>query len=329
VTNLIIGLVGALMATNPAAAASNLLSQTTGIVVNIPDPNDPVEQAYQKLLEDDDTAMAEVDQMIKGNGPAGSQGVGAGTSTLNARIEARLAVVRQEYEDFLQRHPEHTRAHIAFGSFLNDTKDEDAARVQYEKALELDPKNPAAWNDLANLYGHIGPVTKMFEYYTKAIDINPREPVYYENLATVVYLYRTDARAYYHLTNDQPVFDMALDLYRKAMALDPTNFALATELAESYYGIKPTRTDDALNAWTNALKLATTDLERQGVYIHLARFKLAAERFAEAREDVAHVSEPELDDLKNRLLRNLALREYPPETNSPALRILCPTGRGI
>ena len=86
--------------------------------------------------------------------------------------------------------------------------------------------------------------------YTKAIDINPREPVYYENLATVVYLYRTDARAYYHLTNDQPVFDMALDLYRKAMALDPTNFALATELAESYYGIKPTRTDDALNAWT-------------------------------------------------------------------------------
>jgi tetratricopeptide (TPR) repeat protein len=329
VTNLVIGLVGALLATNPAAATSNLITQTTGLVVNIPDPNDPVEQAYQKLLNDDDTALADVDQMIKDNSAAGTQGLGVSADTLNARIEARLAVVRQEYEDFLKRHPEHVRAHIAFGSFLSDTKDDDSARVQYEKALELDPKNPAAWNDLANLYGHTGPVSKMFEYYTKAMDLNPLEPVYYENLATAVYLYRTDARAYYHFTNDQPVFDKALDLYQKALTLDPTNFALATELAESYYGIKPTRTDDALNAWTNALHLARTDLERQGVYIHLARFKLAAGRFAESHQDIARVSDPALDDLKNRLLRNLALREFVPETNSPSLRILCPSGRGI
>jgi tetratricopeptide (TPR) repeat protein len=329
VTNLVIGLVGALLATNPAAATSNLITQTTGLVVNIPDPNDPVEQAYQKLLNDDDTALAEVDQMIQDNNAAGTRSLGISADTLNGRIAARLAVVRQEYEDFLKHHPEHVRAHIAFGSFLCDTKDEESARTQYEQALALDPKNPAAWNDLANLYGHIGPVSKMFDYYTKAMDLNPLEPVYYENLATVVYLYRTDARAYYHFTNDQPVFDKALGLYQKAMTLDPTNFALATELAESYYGIKPTRTDDALNAWTNALSLARTDLERQGVYIHLARFKLAAGRFAESRQDVARVSDPALDDLKNRLLRNLALREFTPETNAPSLRVLCPNGRAI
>jgi tetratricopeptide (TPR) repeat protein len=325
---LIIGLLGAALATNPAAATSNLLQQTTGIVVNIPNPNDPVEQEYNKLLDDDDAALAAVDQMMRDNDAAKAKGAGVTDEALEARIEARLAVVRKEYEDFLKRHPDHARAHIAFGSFLNDSKDEDAARVEYQKALDLDPKNPAAWNDLANLYGHIGPVSKMFEFYTKAIELDPREPVYYENLATVVYLYRVDAREYYHFTNDEPVFDKAMRLYEKAFALDPTNFALATELAQSYYGIKPTRTEDALNAWTNALKIATTDLERQGVYIHLARFKVNAGRFAEARADVARVSDPALDDLKNRILNNLALHDYSIVTNTLTVRVSCPSGRG-
>jgi tetratricopeptide (TPR) repeat protein len=328
VTNLIIGLLGAALATNPGAATSNLLQQTTGIVVNIPNPNDPVEQEYNKLLEDDDAALAAVDQMIRDNTEATAKGNGVSNETLETRIEARLAVVRKEYEDFLQRHPDHARAHVAFGSFLNDTKDEDTARVEYEKALALDPNNPAAWNDLANLYSHTGPVSNMFAFYSKAIELNPREPVYYENLATVVYLYRVDAREYYHFADDQPVFDKAMRLYEKAFALDPTNFALATELAQSYYGIKPYRTEDALNAWTNALKIATTDIERQGVYIHLARFKVNAGRFAEAREDVARVTDPNLDDLKKRILNNIALHDYSAETNSFTFRAFCPTGRG-
>lgn len=327
-TNLIIGLLGAALATNPVAAASNLVQQTTGIVVNIPNPNDPVEQEYNKLLDDDDATLAAIDQMIRDNSAAVARGEGVSNVVIQTRVEARLAVMRKEYEDFLKRHPDHARAHIAFGSFLNDTKDEDSARTEYEKALQLDPKNPAAWNDLANVYSHTGPVSKMFEFYTKAINLNPREPVYYENLATVVYLYRVDAREYYHFADDKPVFDKAMHLYEQALALDPTNFALSTELAQSYYGIKPTRTDDALNAWTNCLKIATTDLERQGVYIHLARFKVNAGRFAEARADVARVTDPSLDDLKTRILNNLALHDYTIQTNTFSMRAACPSGRG-
>jgi tetratricopeptide (TPR) repeat protein len=321
-------LLGAVLATNPAAATSNLLQQTTGLVVNIPNPNDPVEQEYDKLLDDDDNALTAVDQMMRDNEAAAAKGGGVSNATLNGRIEERLALVRKEYEDFLKRHPDHARAHVAFGSFLNDTKDEDAARGEYEKALQLDPKLPSAWNDLANSYSHTGPVSKMFELYAKAIELDPSEPVYYENLATVVYLYRVDARDYYHFADDQPVFDKAMHLYEKALSLDPTNFALATELAQSYYGIKPTRTGDALNAWTNALKIATTDLERQGVYIHLARFKVNAGRFAEAREDVARVTDPSLMDLKSRILNNLALHDYTVVTNTAILRASCPTGHG-
>ncbi len=323
-----IGLLSAALATNPGAATSNLLQQTTGISVNIPNPNDPVEQEYDKLVTDDDNAMAGIDQLLRENDEAKAKGVGLNEDAFQTRVENYLAPIRKEYEDFLKRHPDHARAHIAFGSFLNDIHDEDGARVQYEKAIALDPTIPAAWNNLANLYGHTGPVSKMFELYAKAIELDPNEPVYYENLATVVYLYRVDARAYYHFTNDQPIFDKAMHLYEKALSLDPTNFALATELAQSYYGIKPTRTEDALNAWTNALKIAHTDLERQGVYVHLARFKLNAGRFAEARADVERVTEPSLDDLKQRILRNLALHDYTILTNTPDLRASCPGGRG-
>ena len=45
-TNLLIGLLSALVATNQPAAVSNLVTQTTGLKVTIPDPNDPVEQEY-------------------------------------------------------------------------------------------------------------------------------------------------------------------------------------------------------------------------------------------------------------------------------------------
>ena len=104
-----------------------------------------------------------------------------------------------------------------------------------------DPKNPAAWNNLANYYGEYGGVTNAFAYYAEASRLAPAEPVYLHNLATTVYLFRSDAETFYHLTEPQ-VFDKALDLYRQAMKLDPANFILATDYAESYYEIKPLRT---------------------------------------------------------------------------------------
>jgi Flp pilus assembly protein TadD len=167
----------------------------------------------------------------------------------------------------------------------------------------------------------------MFADYARAIELDSNEPVYYENLATCIYLYRKDAQVYYGFTNDQQVFDLSLDLYQKAFKVAPTDFALATELAQTYYGISPVRTDDALNAWTNALKIARTDLDRQGVYVHLARFDLNADRFNEAHAQIDKVTDPRLNDLKNRILHNLALREKPANVIGPLPRITCPSGR--
>ncbi len=324
--DLLIGLLTVLVATNHAAAASNLVQQKTGITVAVPDKNDPVERAYQKVLTEDDAAQAEVDQWLTDSKQAQEKNGDIEGVALRARIKQRLDVVTKAYETFLQANPNHARARLAYGSFLNDTQEEHAAQVQWEKARELDPRNPAAWNNLANYYGHNGPVAKSFEYYARAVELNPTEPVYLQNFATTVYLFRRDATNFYKITEPQ-VFEKALGLYRQALALAPENFLLATDYAQSYYGIKLPKTgnaeqdrqvmqkqaDEALAAWQLALKAAGSDFEREGVYLHFARWQINAGRVAEARKTLGSVTNHIYASTRERLEKKLSGQAAPPK----------------
>ncbi|HEU5395982.1 MAG TPA: tetratricopeptide repeat protein [Verrucomicrobiae bacterium] len=306
--DLLAGLVGAMLATNQPLAVSNLIQQQTGLSIAVTTTNDPAEQELERIMRDDDAAHDEIDRWIRDNQAFKAQGAGEPDEELNRRIIARLGIVRTNYLDFLKRYTNNARGYLAYGSFLNDMGDEQGAAEEYKKSMAIDPKNPAVWNNLANYYGEWSPVTNAFAYYTQAIRLNPAEPVYYENFATTVYLYRKDAREFYHL-NEQQVFDKAMGLYAQAMKLDPTNFKLATDVAQSYYGIKPYRTNDALVAWTNALNLARDEVEREGVRIHLARMKMLFGKFDDARAELAAVTNSAYDDLKDRVAKAIVQRE--------------------
>jgi tetratricopeptide (TPR) repeat protein len=314
----LIGMLGVLVAAGRLAAATNLAAGPTNPPpAAVPEANDPLEKEYKRLMEDDDAAQAEVDEWIKDNQEASTRGAAVPTADLQRRIRERFDPIRKAYEDFIKRHPDHARARVAYGSFLGDLQDEDGAREQWEKALALNSKDPAVYNNLANLYGHTGPVKKAFEYYAKAIELNPAEPLYYHNFGTTVYLFRKDAMEFYSIS-EQQVYDKALGLYSKALKLDPQNFPLASDVAQTYYGIRPLRTEEALKAWTNTLAIAHDEIEREGVYLHLARIKLAAERFAEARAHVAAVTNDMYGVLKKRLARNLDEQEQKARgTNAP------------
>ena len=295
--SLFVGLLGALLSTNQPQSVSNLIQQKTGLALTIPNPNDPAQKELEQLMAEDDTAMAEVNKWVSDNTAFAEKGAGESRAELNARIMARLDLVRKHYEDFLKRYPDFAPGHLAYASFLNDIGDEEAARVQNEKAMQLDPKNPAAWNNMANYYAENGPITNAFRDLDEAIKLDPHEPVYYQNLGVMVYLYRPDAEAYYHI-NEEQVFDKSIVLYRKAMKLDPDNFSLASDFAEGYYEIRPLRTDEALEAWTNALHIAHDDTERERVYIHLARVKMLAGRFDEARAQLNAVTNAQFVSMK-------------------------------
>lgn len=316
-SSLLIGLLGALVATNQPAAVSNLVAGATGISLNMAAADDPVERELNKLMEEDNAAQAEVDEWIQENQKFAAAGAGAPPGELNRRILKRFEPVRAGYEDLIRRNPANADARVAYASFLNDMGDENGQAAQLEKALQLDPGNPAIWNNLANYYGHEGELIKAFQFYEKAIALNPSESVYYENLASTVSLYRKDAREYYHV-DEQKVFDKAMELYARALQLDPGNFPLATDLAQTYYLIRPMRTEDALRAWTNALSIARDEVEREGVYIHLARLKMNSGRFAEVQAHLDAVTNGMYAELKSRLQRNLAAKQnVPGETNLP------------
>jgi tetratricopeptide (TPR) repeat protein len=318
VSDLLVGLLAAALSTNPPQAVSNLVAEKTGVSVPIVNTNDPVESEYYKILLDDDAAEKDVLNWTENAEAFAKAGGDDRRLTLHLRIEQRLDRVRREYEDFVQRHPKHVNAHLAYGSFLNDTKDEDGAIAQWEAARQLAPTNPAPWNNLANIYGHHGPILKAFEYYDKAIELDPTQAVYYQNLATTVYLFRVDASNYYHLSENE-VFDKSLGLYRKAIKLAPDDFVLFTDYAESYYGIRPPRWKEGLEAWTEALKVAHSEVEREGVYIHLARFNLKLGQFDAARQDLSMVTNDMYLTLKKRVTRNLAEAIAEAATNAPAM----------
>lgn len=306
--DLTIGLLGALLATNQPAAVSNVIQQQTGVSVPVAIPEDPEEKALKAIMIQDDAAIADVSSWISTNDIPRTNVVAR--TAFHNRILARLDQVKDQYDTFIRNHPQNPRGYMAYGSFLNDIGDEDGAVVQYENARQLDPKNPAVWNNLANYYGEHGPITNAFVYYTEAIRLDPAEPVYYENFATTVYLYRKDVREFYGI-NEQQVFDKALGLYQQAMKLAPDNLVLATDYAESYYGIKPLRTNDALLAWTNALDICQDENEREGVLLHLARVKIAAGFYDNAQHDLDIITNQAYAEMRQRLERSLHDHKYP------------------
>jgi tetratricopeptide (TPR) repeat protein len=329
---LLIGLLSAFMAANQPAAVSPPAKEKTPLSASATDTNDTVEKEYRRILEEDDAAQAEVDQWIRQRQTSPDADSAVERALLNSKIEQRFDRVRKDYEAFLFQHPDHARAHLAYGSFLSDIQEDVAASMEWEKARQLDPKNPAIWNNLANYYGHNGPVTNAFDYYAKAIELNPAEPIYYQNLATTVFLFRQDATNHFRITEKQAI-DKAMALYRKALALDPDNFQVATELAQTYYLIKAPPSGDreadrkaeleqaqtALAAWQYAFKLARDDLERQGVLIHFARIQINTGRFEEARRTLNSVTNAMFSGVKGTLMKKLERRAVPPapENTSP------------
>lgn len=300
-TNLLTLVLGAVLLTNPVEAASNALS---GKSISVPPITDPVELEYQKVLELDDTAETDIERWVAEAAKFAEAGAGASTATLKARVEQRLADVDKAYQNFILKYPKHARIRLAYGSYLNDNRDEPGAVKQWEEAKKLDPRLPAAWNNLANYYGHRGPVTNAFVHYQKAMELVPTEAVYPWNYATTIYLFRKDAIDFFGITESE-VFERALGLYRLAIKLDPSNFILRSDYANSFYGTKPQRFAEGYTAWTEALEVARDDVEKQGVLVHLARCKLSIGQFEQANLHLTSITNEMYADIRDRLLRRI------------------------
>ena len=315
VNDLLVGVLSALLATNSPSTVNHWLTNRAAepVVANVPTTatHSPADLALKRIMELDDQSRAEIDDVIT---ESNNDASGASDKLLKERINKKLAPVRKAYEEFVQRYPAHAKGRSAFGAFLSESADEEGSFTQWLKAKELNPQDPAAWNNLANLYGHRGPVTNAFFHYAKAIELNPWESTYFHNLATTLYLFRADGAKVLKKETTAVMYD-AMALYRRALELDTNNFVLAADLAQSYYGFPQPKSgdakadllarvqlaDEALNAWTNAFRIARDDIERQGVQIHFARLNINAGRFNIARQAMAAITNSMYDVTKKAL----------------------------
>lgn len=298
----------------PAATPTNPPAVPT-VSSNLPPvASDPVETELKKITDDDESAMAEVEQWVAEAGRTNSPAARAG---LKQRIDRRQEAVGKAYADFIQRHPRHISGRIAYADFQVGAGDEDGARETLENALLIDTNSAVVYSDLGHLYTHTGPVRKAFDCFARAIELDPKEPEYFQNFGTLVYLFRRDAMEIYGIT-EQQVFDKAMNLYSNWLRLDPTNFPAACDVASTYFGIQPLRAGDALQSWTNALSLARSSVEQEEVRLNIARIQIAARQFAAARTSIDSVTNAALADTKQRLLRAVHTREMEASgTNAP------------
>jgi tetratricopeptide (TPR) repeat protein len=283
-------------ATNPTAAL--LLAAT----------NPAVEKEFSSILAAEEAAEAEVSAWMESVRTSKTNLTEAAQADLDRRRQKRFEQVRHAFVDFLGRYPRHARALSAYGNFLRDQGDEAGAQAQWEAALAVDPANPDVRHSLACCYTESGQAKRAFEFFAKAIELNPSDPVYYWNFANATYVLRSQAAALYRIS-EQDVYAKVLALYGQSTRLDPTNLTYATDLAQTYYSIRPFPAGEALKSWHAALSKAHTPLEYEEIYVHLARVEMLGGNLARARDQLAAVTNAALSNLKSNLLRAIASRE--------------------
>ena len=166
----LLGLISAAFATNQVVAVSNHVARSTGIHLPLVDVNSPVERELRRVMEADEAAIEDIDEWIRNEQQLQDQGAGLTGAGLELRIEERLKTVDAAYAAFIDRHPDHVRARLAHGSFLNETGREAEAVADLKELAALNATRPyfllmhvRQWSDIRRVKGILDKLGPEFE----------------------------------------------------------------------------------------------------------------------------------------------------------------------
>lgn len=263
-----------------------------------------VDELLSKIQESEQRIKLEFENQIKAIYSLPENEREAERAIITNNLIAKEGEIEYALQDLVKQFPKNADPLIALGNFHDEHGREQDAFKFWTKASEVNPNDPAVWNNLAGYHTHNGGIEKSFQYFEKALSLKPKGWIYYHNFANAVFLFRKDARMHYQL-NEQQVFDKAFELYELARKEDPTNFDLAVDIANSYYIVRPYRNDDALKAWDKAATVAVSEEQKQSILIHQARWFLRIENIDKALAAINKVTSPELLTLKKIVKKNI------------------------
>ena len=122
--------------------------------------------------------------------------------------------------DAAEKSPQAVRPHLRLGTVYSGMGDRSAAFTEYERALELDPGNAPALNNLGNLHRANGQVALAEQAYQRALQRLPRYPEALINLGA--------------LYSSQGKLEGALRLFERAAAVTPDRPELLNNLGITY-----------------------------------------------------------------------------------------------
>ena len=281
-----------------------------GFLFSAPAKDTP-EDRLKKILNADNTAITEIAGWIENNKKT-LRASASEREFFTIRIRQRLNGIRRQYQDFLKDHPKHTKARIAYGSFLTHIDDRKEALDQWEKALTTDPGNAAALNNIAT---HIGTVAiqsnlrkripEAFRSLERAIVLAPNVALYRHNYATTLSVFQLEAVLHFKI-NAKQVTQRALDHLKIGMKLAPKDFEIAADRAETFLDLKPLPREPALQAWEAARKRAKDQRQHDWVNLQVAIVNLETGHLEAAEKSLNLVSQKSYVNLVDRLRSALA-----------------------
>jgi len=162
---------------------------------------------------------------------------------------------------------------IALGMLFHDQYLLDRSQAFFKQVIEQEPRNPAAWNNLARVFQDQGRQDDALHAFKKAIKLSPRYANAWNNLGNyqlangnrveALHAFKQATRfepqnakpwinlAHTHLDAGQP--DLAIRAYKKAIRLVPENSSLLNDLGNIYRGMN--RFKDAIASYNKAVKL--------------------------------------------------------------------------
>ena len=87
------------------------------------------------------------------------------------------------FEEIVHNHPSDTVVRIQWADSLRERGQWQGARFQYEKALEVDPANASAHNNLGVALGMLNNHVAAYSHFSIAVEQDPKNPDYKRNKA--------------------------------------------------------------------------------------------------------------------------------------------------
>jgi tetratricopeptide (TPR) repeat protein len=226
-----------------------------------------------------------------------AQGAEMDSSALKSEVEQ----LTREYESLIRDNPNFAAGYASYGYMLWKVGLRKQAVAILLKANQIDPDIPLVKNELGNYLAEEGKPLEAINYFLSAVKLEPDEPLYHYQLGTLLFEARDDFLKSGEWTRAS-IDHATQEAFRNAARLAPDRVEFTYRYAESFYDMKEPDWPTALKAWEGMEAHAQSDVERQTMRLHQANVLIYMGRMDPARKVLATVTDPKLEEQKQKLV---------------------------